>query len=96
MGILFIYKGKIRSVVFDKNYGTLTVKKRNLFCDKRSIVTYSLKDITDVKAVYRGFKSGSVNTMMYSIIIEFECNRWEDDPDTDEAESYHSTSEEDY
>ena len=34
--------------------------------------------------------------MMYSIIVEFECNRWEDDLDTDDAESYHSTSEEEY
>ena len=76
MGFLFIYKGKIRSVVFDKMQGTLTIKKRNLCCDKRSITTYPIKDITDVKAVYRGYKAGSVNTMMYSIIVEFECNRW--------------------
>ena len=56
MGLTFLYKGKIRHTIFDKKAGTLTIKKRNTFCDKRSIVTYSLKDITDVKAVYRGYK----------------------------------------
>lgn len=56
MGLMFLYKGKIRHTIFDKNAGTLTIKKRNTFCDKRSIVTYNLKDISDVKAVYRGYK----------------------------------------
>ena len=78
MGILFIYKGKIRTVVFDKVEGTFTVKKRNTFCDKRSIVTYRLEDITDVRAVQRGYRSGGIDTETYKIIVEFESNRFED------------------
>lgn len=51
MGFLFCYKGKTRTINFDKIEDSLTVKKRNIFCDKRSIVTYRLRDITDVRAV---------------------------------------------
>ena len=28
MGLIFLHKGKIRSVIFDRGEGTLTVKKR--------------------------------------------------------------------
>lgn len=72
MGIFFLYKGKIRHTILDKKAGTLTIKKRNTFCDKRSIVTYKLKDISDVRAVYRGYKQGTVDTQIYSCIIEME------------------------
>ena len=40
MGIAFLYTGKVRSVIFDKASGTVTIKKRNTCCDRRSIVTY--------------------------------------------------------
>ena len=62
MGIIFIYKGKVRSVIFDKGEGTLTIKKRNIFCCYRSIATYYLDDITDIRAVQRGYKGPSINT----------------------------------
>ena len=62
LGALFIYKGKIKTTVFDKRCGTLTIKKRNICCLKRQITTYKLKEIEDVKAVYRGYKSGGVDT----------------------------------
>jgi hypothetical protein len=54
-GIVILYKGKMRTIVFDKKKGTLTIKKRNTFCDSRSITTYRLGDITDVRAVRRGY-----------------------------------------
>ena len=88
MGILFLYKGKIRTIVLDKQEGTFTVKKRNIFCDKRSIYTYRLRDITDVRAVHRGYKSGGIDTETYKIIVEFERNRYED---SDEKESFSSS-----
>ena len=62
LGLAFLYKGKIRHTIFDKKAGTMTIKKRNTCCDKRSIVTYKLKDISDVYAVYRGSKQGGVDT----------------------------------
>ena len=62
MSLVFIYKGKIKTTIFDKRCGTLTVKKRNVCCRKRQITTYNLKEIEDVRAVYRGYKSGGVDT----------------------------------
>ena len=42
MGVVFLYTGKIRTTVFDREAGTLTIKKRNTCCDRRSIATYKL------------------------------------------------------
>lgn len=61
MGLLFCYKGKVRTVVFDKKEGTLTLRKKNTFCDRRALVTYQLRDIRDARAVHRNYKSGGVN-----------------------------------
>ena len=94
MGFLFMYKGKMKTTVFDRESGTLTIKKRNIFCDKRSISTYKLADITNIRAVYRGYKQGGVDTQTYSIIIEFDKFRDVSDVDTSDADSYQSTSEE--
>ena len=93
MGILFVYKGKIKTTVFDKRCGTLTIKKRNICCRKRQITTYKLKDIENVKAVYRGYKSGGVDTQEYSIIVEFEKPPGYDS-DTDD--SYYSSSDDEF
>ena len=90
MGLLFIWKGKVKTTVFCKIEGTLTVKKRNLFCDKRSITTYRLKNISDVRAVHRGFNSGGSNTERYFIVIEFESNR----DATNDEESFSSSDDE--
>lgn len=57
MGFIILWKAKIRTIVFDKQNGTMTVKKKNTFCDNRSIVTYRLRDITDVRAVQRGYRT---------------------------------------
>jgi hypothetical protein len=62
LGFLFLYKGKVKSTIFDKRSGTLTIKKRNTCCDRRSITTYKLDEIENVRAVYRGYKSGGVDT----------------------------------
>lgn len=92
MGLVFLYFGTIKTFVFDKSQGTLTVKKRNTFCDRRKIVTYRLRDISDVRAVYRGYKSGAVDTRAYYIIVEFSSNRFA--PDNDERFVSSSSDEE--
>ena len=97
MGIVFLYTGKIRSVIFDLREDTLTMKKRNTFCDRRSIVTYRLDQITDIKGVYRGSKFGNqYDTQRYYIIAEFESNRFVDEKkDSDfESEEESNSSEE--
>jgi len=93
MGILFLWKGKIRHTIFDKKAGALTIKKRNTCCDKRSIVTYRLKDISDVKVVYRGYKRGTVDTQMYSVIVEMDRFQHQD-IDTSDAEEFMSSDDE--
>ena len=90
MGFIFLYKGKVRSIIFDKGEGTLTIKKRNTFCTNRSISTYWLEDITDIRAVHRGYKGPSINTSQYMIIIEFEKNKNENS----DSESFYSSSDE--
>jgi len=72
LGILFLYKGKVKSTIFDKTAGTLTIKKRNTCCDKRSITTYRLEDIDDIRAVHRGYKTGGVDTEKFSILVLFK------------------------
>ena len=91
MGVLFLWKGKIKTTVFCRIEGTLTVKKRNLFCDKRTITTYKLKHISDVRAVHRGFNSGGSNTERFFIIIEFEAHR---NDTLDEEDSFSSSDDE--
>ena len=55
VGFAFLYTGKIRTTIFDRQCGTLTIKKRNTCCDKRSIVTHKLSEISGVRAVHRGY-----------------------------------------
>ena len=93
LGFFFLYKGKIRHTIFDKKAGTLTIKKRNTCCDKRSIVSYKLKDISDVKAVYRGYKQGTVDTQTYMCIVEMEKYQHVD-VDTSDASEYTSSEDE--
>ena len=93
LGVLFVSKGKIKTTVFDKRCGTLTIKKKNICCFKRQLTTYRLKEIMDVKAVYRGYKSGGVDTQEYSIIIMFEKPPGYDS-DTDD--SYYSSSDDEF
>ena len=72
LGLCFLYKGKTRHVIFDLRYNTMTIKKRNIFCDKRSITEYSLKDIHDVQGVHRGYKRGGTDTEKYFIIVQMK------------------------
>lgn len=58
IGFLFLYTGKVRTVVFDRNEFTVTLKKRNTCCDRRSIVTYNLMTLSDVRAINRSKKIG--------------------------------------
>jgi len=97
VGLLFLWKGKVRTTVFDRRCGTLTVKRRNLCCHKRSIVTYRLKDISDVRAVYRGHESGSVDTRTYMLIVEIPKHRFQDNRESSEDEdSYYSSTDEEF
>jgi hypothetical protein len=72
MAAVFLYTGKIKSTVFDKKNNQLMIRKRNICCHRRSITLYKLADIVDARAVWRGMKVDAVNTVHYSILLEFD------------------------
>ena len=72
MSVVFLYSGKIKSTIFDKNNNRLTIRKRNICCHRRSITHYKLDDVIDARAVWRGMKADAVNTVHYSIMLEFD------------------------
>jgi len=91
-GLIFLYSGKIKSTIFDKQTRELIVKKRNISCHKRSYTKYKLDDISDVRAVRRGIEAGQVNNVHYAIMVEFdnrkaELNRTAQEDNTTDYES---------
>ena len=90
IGFLFLYTGKIRSVIFDRREFTVTLKKRNTCCDRRSIVTYNLAMLSDIKAVNRTKKIGGQDHRTFYILMEFEANR---DEDSSESSDWASSGE---
>ena len=71
-GLIFLWYGRTKSTVFDRKEKAITIRKRNIFCHRRTITKYDLGDLTDVRAVYRGINSGQVRTLHYAIILEFD------------------------
>lgn len=61
-GFAFLWAGRTKSTIFDKKTNSLIIRKRNIFCHRRTITKYNLDEMTDVRAVWRGINSGSVNT----------------------------------
>ena len=72
MGILFLTAGKVKSVIFDRDEKEIIIRKRTITCHCKTITKYRLSDLVDVKAVWRGVNSGSVNTLHYAIILDFD------------------------
>ena len=85
--------GKIKSTVFDKKNNKLMIRKRNICCHRRSITLYKLDDIIDARVVWRGMKVDAIDTLHYSIMLEFD-NSQKDTQDTTETEEHHSTDDE--
>lgn len=71
-GLIFLWYGRTKSTVFDRKEKAITIRKRNIFCHRRTITKYDLSDLTDVRAVRRGINSGQVRTLHYAIVLEFD------------------------
>ena len=56
LGFVFVQSGYIETVVFDKRLGRLILYKTNVFC-MRYIKAYRLSEVTQVRAVQRGYKT---------------------------------------
>lgn len=94
MAGVFLISGKIKSTVFDKENNQLMIRKRNICCHRRSITIYKLKDIIDARVVWRGMKVDAIDTLHYSILLEFD-NSQKETEDTSETDDFvHSTDDE--
>ena len=80
IGYLFVINGRVKTTIFDKRSGLLTEAKYPLSyyisCGKNlsnsKVKTYRLRDIKSVRAAQRGINRGSMNTLHYKVVIEFE------------------------
>jgi len=79
IGYLFVINGRVKTTVFDKRTGELSVAKHPLnyylTCCRNTahskLKTYHLSDIRSVRAAQRGINRGQVNTLHYKIVLEF-------------------------
>ena len=79
LGYLFVINGRVKTTVFDKRTGQISVAKHPLTyyltcCRNTSnskLKTYHLQDVRSVRAAQRGINKGQVNTLHYKIVIEF-------------------------
>lgn len=62
LGMLFLTSGKIKSVIFDKEAKQVIIRKRTITCHCKTITKFDLKDLYDVRAVWRGINTTQMNT----------------------------------
>lgn len=75
MGVVFLTTGKVKSVIFDLHEKEILIRKRTLTCHCKTITKYEMSDLCDVRAVWRGIHTSSINTLHYCIILEFDLDR---------------------
>ena len=70
LGLAFMRSGRIITTEFEgcKRYGTVLVSRTSLFCD-RDFECYPLSEIIGVKAVRRGQRTNSYNTVYFALIV---------------------------
>lgn len=66
----FFVAGKIESIIFDKTKMELQVVKTSIICTK-TVETYPMRTITDVKAYKKGHIGLNTYTLYYKIMILF-------------------------
>lgn len=70
LGFVFIYGGKIDSVVIDKSTLLMELHKRNMFCLNRKKV-FDLTKVTNIRCVKKGHDGVNFYTLHYTIQAEF-------------------------
>ena len=70
LGFIFIYAGKIESVIIDKNRSLLEVSKTSIFCVSKKQVD-DLELIHNVRGVKKGHEGVNFYTIHYVIYAEF-------------------------
>ena len=70
LSFVFLFAGRIESVIFDKDANEFTRVKFNIFCVKTS-KTLKISDISDIRVEKRGFETVHSSTKHFKIIIDF-------------------------
>ena len=70
LGLVFVYAGKIESVVIDKSTNFLEMHKRSIICLNKKRV-YDLTGVTNVRCVKKGHDGVNFYTLHYIIQAEF-------------------------
>ena len=71
LGFVFLYAGKIESVVIDKSKDFMEVKKTSVFCVSKTDRTPSLRDIHNIRGIKKGHEGVNFYTLHYVIYAEF-------------------------
>jgi len=74
MGLIFLYTGRVETVVFDKQKQALLMYKFNLVC-AREARRIDLSDIKDVRAAKRGLERKQNHTIRYRITVRLVDGR---------------------
>ena len=70
LGIVFLYGGKVESVVIDKEKRFLELHKRSIICLNRKRV-FDLSRVSNIRAVKKGHDGVNFYTLHYVIQAEF-------------------------
>jgi len=70
LGIIFVYGGKIESVVVDKDRCLLELHKRSIICMNNKKV-YDLSQVKNIRCVKKGHDGVNFYTLHYVIQAEF-------------------------
>ena len=54
VGFVFLTSGRIKSTIFDKEKRRVTIRKRTICCQRKTITNYNLDDMISIRAVKRG------------------------------------------
>ena len=70
IGLIFLYGGKVESIILDKPRGVLEIQKRSIIClkNKRG---YDLTQVENVRCVKKGHDGFNFYTLHYVIQAEF-------------------------
>ena len=69
-GVIFIYAGKVNTVIFDKTSGILSKVKTSIFC-KKDQTDWAIDQIKNVRVFKRGHDGVQVMTIHYEVQIDF-------------------------
>jgi hypothetical protein len=74
MGLVFLYSGRVETVVFDRQKQAVLIYRFNLVC-AREARRFDLSDVKDVRAAKRGVERNQNSTIRYRITVRLVDGR---------------------